>query len=138
MPVAGFSAKNARVQVNGTNLSAIKWMVTAKTDELDISNFETTTPDNIFADYTFGLQEAEVQVEAIWDANADPHANPPNIIAGGTITNLKLFLDKVNFASRCWTFPSFQIFTVTVDAEVRGIVKYTFTGKNKGAYTYPA
>ncbi len=134
--MAGFSAKNARVQINGTTLTANKWMVTAKTDELDISNFETVVGNNVYADYTFGLAECEVQVEAIWDAANNPHTAPPSITAGSTISNLRLYLDKINLAV-FWSFPVFQIFTCTTDAEVRGIVKYTFTGKNKGAFTYP-
>ena len=137
MPSAGFSAKNARVNIGAKNLSATKWTVNVKTDELDISNFETATPgSNLYADYTFGLQEAEVSVDAVWDGNNDPHSDPPNITAGGVLTNLKLYLDFVNLTN-FWLFPSFQIFTVSVDADVRGIVKYSFTGKNKGTFSYP-
>lgn len=136
MASAGFSAKNARVYINGTYLSATKWMVSTKTDELDITNFETTAADNVYADYTFGVKEAEVSVEAVWDASHNPHNSPPNIKSGSVLTNVRLYLDATNLSSY-WSFPSFQVFTVSTDAEIRGIVKYTFSGKNKGVFTEP-
>lgn len=137
--MAGFSAKNARVQINGTNFTANKWMVNIKTDELDITNFETTAANNIYADYTSGVMEAEVSVELIYDVLVDPFSGAPSITPGTILTNLILFMDRINFAgvNGRFLFPSFQVFNCSVDAETRGIVKYSFVGKNKGIFKVP-
>ena len=129
-----FSAKQARVQINGTNVLANKWSCKIKVDELDITNFETSG----YADYIGGVIEAEVDCDIQWNSSAHPTSNPPNLVAGATITNLKLYLDLANLHGAFFLFPSFLILDCSAEAEARGILRFTFRGKNKGTFSYPS
>lgn len=129
--MATYSGKNARVRIGGaTFLCAVKWSVSAKVDELDTTCFENSG----FATYIGGIHEADVSIEGNWENNI--HANPPNIGPNATLA-LELFIDATNLAGVKFTFPALLVTNCTVDVEVRGIVKYTITGKTVGSYSFP-
>jgi hypothetical protein len=129
--MAAFSAKNARVKINGTFYKAMKWAVKVKVDEVDISNFETGG----YADYTSGLLEAEISVEGFYDSGNPPY---PNLTPGSILSNVLLYVDFVNIPGSFWSFPSVLVFDTDNDAEARGTVKFSFRGKNKGTFSFPS
>jgi hypothetical protein len=133
--MAFFSAKNARVQINGANLFAMRWTITVKTDDLDVTNFETGG----FGTYFGGIIDADITCDAVWDSVQDPFNNPPAIqpavILGngqvGAGATVKFFLDFVNLGV-FWSFAGILITSVTQDTDVRGFIKYSFSAKNAG------
>jgi hypothetical protein len=126
------SAKNAKVRIGATVYTARRWNVNPTAEELDITNFEGAG----FADRISGIVDAEITVDADWDSAASNFANPPNIVTGQTLLNVKLFLNDTTGAF--WNFPSVLVTTTPVTAEVRGKVEVSFTAKSKGIFTYPA
>lgn len=129
--MATYAGKRARVQVNGSNLCATKWSVTNKVDELDVTCFE----GNGFAAYDAGVYDADITFDAFWEYNV--HAAPPLLVAGANAV-IRLYIDYGALAGTYFNFPTALLTNVTVDAEVRGMVKYSVTAKAHGTYTYPA
>ncbi len=125
-----YSGKNARVSVGGNFLCVVKWTINGKVDELDVS----CTESGGFAEYKGGVQEADVTLEGFWELNEhDPAFNiMPNVNQAVVIA-----IDVVNAVGSVWTFPALFISGVTIDAEVRGMVKITITGKGNGLFFYP-
>ncbi len=129
--MAIFSGKNARVTVGVTDLCMVKWTINGKVDELDVTCFESGG----YAEYQGGFQEADINFEGFWEL--DDHANPPNIMPN-TFNALTIFMDRINAGAGVSFFTSdFFISTVTVDAEARGMVKITVSGKASGQFNYP-
>jgi hypothetical protein len=139
------SAKNAKVRIStfvGTTetinvYTAKKWSVNPTADELDTTNFE----GDGFGDRIAGILDAEFTVDADWDSNNNNYLDPPDIVPGAEIFNVKLFLDgdepiSMTTDPRFWFFPSALVLSVPSNAEVRGLLTISFTAKNKGIY-YP-
>jgi hypothetical protein len=140
--MAFYSAKNARVQINGSNLFAMRWTITAKTDDLDVTNFESGG----FGIYFGGIMDADITFDAVWDSVQDPFANPPTIQPAAILGNgqtgagatVKFFLDWINLGV-FWSFSGILVTSVTQDTDVRGFIKFSVAAKNAtGAYTMPA
>lgn len=128
-----FSGKNARVslQLYGdgatTFLTGVKWTAHMRADELDVTNFNTVGQ----GDYVAGVHDFDFSMEGTWENNI--HASPPAILPGNVYT-LTVYVDIVNAVGRTFSSANFQVFDVSVDAEVRGIVKYSISGKARASY----
>lgn len=132
-----FSGKQARVSVNGINLPANKWTVNLKTDELDVTTFE----NGGFANFTYGVHEADVSFEAFWTTLVNPTSNPPKIQIGADVPCI-IYLDSglVSTANTSFTFnfPHLLITSLSVDTSVRDVVKYSVSGKARGNFSATA
>lgn len=128
--MAAFSARLSRVDVDGVKILANRWTANVKTDELDVTTFESDR----YGDFIPGIVEADVSVEGFFDSANNPHEDPPNIRAGAVIT-LTLYTDDV--ASDHFDFPFFLVTSCSVEAEVRGALRISFTGRNKGIFRMP-
>lgn len=129
--MAAFSARLAQVVVNGThNLLANRWTVQCKTEEIDVTTWES----NRYTKVLPGTVDAEVTVEGFWNAAQNPHQDPPNIRAGATI-NLSLYLNQVGGDS--FDFATFLVTSVSVEAEVRGCMRLNFSGRANGSFLLP-
>lgn len=127
------SCKNSRVQLNGANTYyATKWTVDIKADEIDVTNFESGG----FTEYITAYVDSNISVDSIWNAAVNDFTAAGQINTGRVITNLKLFLSTAAGAP-CFTFPSAIIISVTPDASVRDAMRYSFTARNQGSFSYP-
>ncbi len=118
-----YSGKNARVLIeNTTYLCAVKWTLDMRADELDSTCFNSAGQGRWLA----GVHDQEITIEGLWELGL--HANPPNINPGDFV-KIELFVDFVNSAAQVYTFYDVLLLDVNVDAEVRGLVKYTIRGK---------
>lgn len=124
-----FSGKNARVRIGlATFLCGVKWTVNMRADELDTTCFENVGFGSVIA----GVHEAEVTLEGIWENSI--HANPPDIMPGNSLI-VELFIDWQNLAGVKYFFPDLLVLSVNVDTEVRGLIKYTLSGKTRGTWS---
>ncbi len=125
-----YSGKFARVRINGvTNLASVKWTLLSKVEEVDDSSFE----DAPFTRVRPALKSAELTIDGFWEE--DIHQNPPDLSPGQYIT-VELFPDAIQLPGRRYYFPLVLVCSLSIDAEVRGIVKYTLSGKSDGAYAF--
>ena len=136
--ISGF---RGRVVVAGVPLLATKWNVTYKTELQDASSFEETTGGLLGANtpisrYVQSMSDLEFSVDAYYDAidGIIPAMKP------GASVVLELFTNKglasgINYAgdgaTKKFMFTGI-IDQLTVDTEVRGVIKYTLGGKVSG------
>lgn len=126
------SAKNAMVRVNGSTVAVKRWMVTAKTDALDITNSEGGGYDDSIA----GIVAADITLEFDYDSASPQLSNPPNLAAGQIISNLILYVNGTS--SYKWTFSYALVVESPLDAPVRETLKGSCTLKSKGSFTFGA
>lgn len=146
-PPTAISGFRGRVLINavGNNtivaLLATKWSVTYKTELQDASSFEETTGGEFggntpISRYVQSMSDLEFNIDAYYDAidGIIPALKP------GALVTLQLFTNKglesgVNYAgagdTKKFMFTAF-VENLTVDTEVRGVIKYTLSGKVSG------
>lgn len=122
-------------------LLATKWSVTYKTELQDASSFEETTggadgANTPISRYVQSMSDLEFNVDAYYDAvdGIIPLLKP------GAYIKLQLFTNKglasgVDYAgagdTKKFMFNAF-VENLTIDTEVRGVIKYTLSGKVSG------
>jgi hypothetical protein len=126
------AAYNARVRL-ATNVVcyATKWSVRPLVEEHDTSNFE----GNQFANRIAGLKDIEYTVEGWWDSGANNFDAPLSIQVGVTLSNVFLYVSGTT--GPAWSIPSSLITDTPHNADVHGLITFSFTAKGKGAYVYP-
>ena len=139
--ISGF---RGRVVIDGIALLATKWSVTYKTELQDASSFEETTgtigglvgANTPVSRYVQSMSDLEFNIDAYYDAidGISPSLKP------GSLVVLQLFTNKgaasgTNYAgdgaTKKFMFSAF-VENLTVDTEVRGVIKYTLAGKVSG------
>lgn len=135
--ISGF---RGRVTVGGATLLASKWSVTYKTELQDCSSFEEETGGaqgaiTPISRYVASLSDMEVSIDAFYDIETGiiPALKP------GTTAACELFTNKgasAQFgipasAARKFAF-NVIIENLTTDTEVRGVIKYTISGRVSG------
>ena len=113
-----------------TTLASVKWTITARCEEVDVSAFE----DGPYVRVRPGMRDAEISVEGFWEETL--HQNPPDLVMGEYVS-LALYPDRNNLPGRFFYFPLILITQLAIDAEVRGLVKITLTGKADGPFNFP-
>jgi len=131
MAFTPFSAKNAKVRLNGNTFTAKSWTVEATADEIDVSNFE----GNGFSDAIGGLKNATITVEYDFDGQSNPFDAPITLAPGQTGTNVRLYLNGTT--GPYWSFPSVLVTATPNSANVKEALKGTIRMRNKGTYTAP-
>lgn len=145
------AADNASASVATDALLATKWSLTYKTELQDCSTFEEVTGPapgtsgaaTPISRYVASLTDMEVSIDCFYDVNNGwiGHIRP------GVELNCKLFINKTANAvsgnsatagqvsdlstERSVAF-RFIIENMTTDVEVRGVIKYTLSGKVSG------
>ena len=125
------AGRRAKIRVGVTPLNARKWTWHPFTDMLDTTSFETDT----FADYIGGIQDSDYTVEGWYAADANMFDNPPRIRVAQVLTGVKLYINDV--AGPFVDIPSSVVADLSLMAEARGLVDFTFQARGKGAYQYP-
>lgn len=147
--ISGF---RGRVTVQGinpasaaVNLLATKWSVTYKTELQDCSSFEEVTGGATGAltpisRYVQSMSDLEFNIDAFYDIETGiiPALKPGAKIKCSLFTNKAPSADYGNLAiaGSPSTEKKFEfnalIENLTVDTEVRGVIKYTISGKVSG------
>lgn len=132
----GFSGRNASISYDGARLTATRFTISTRADELDITTFLLVQGgNNLFQRITTGMVDAELSFDAYWDTLQSPHDAPPSIMAGRmTVNPVRVNIDERVLGGgnpRTYTFDKFICFDCTIETEVRGIVRYTVRGKGK-------
>jgi len=138
LPIVG---PRGRAQVNGTNLNAGEWSVDPKADMVPVTTFEDSHTDgNTYRMHSAGERSASGSIKMYFDAKAgmDPHVSL-GLVAGATLTNVKLFVDKA-VGARCWSFPLAKVVGTPSAARVQGsnAIEVTVNFVNQGPFTPPA
>ncbi len=137
MAFAPLSAKSAKVRIGAgpTTITAKKWTVAMKVDELDTSNFE----GNGYTDRIAGLKDATITIE--FDIDTDAAGTNPwdaagyNFTPGTVLATVKLYLNDTT--GPFWLFTSAIILDFNNPTDVKEALKGTVTMKNKGTITPP-
>lgn len=136
--ISGF---RGRVNIGGVNLLASKWSVTYKTELQDCSSFEEVTGVNgaltPISRYVASLSDMECSIDAFYDLDTGlvPALRPGSKVTCNLFTNKGI---DANFgapgAAQKFTFDMI-IENLTTDTEVRGVIKYTLSGRVSGGST---
>lgn len=138
--ISGF---RGRVIVGTTTLLASKWSVTYKTELQDCSSFEEETGGangaiTPISRYVASLSDMEVSIDAFYDVETGiiPALKP------GSSVDCELYTNKaasVNFGIAAGVGGTAKKFAfkviienLTTDTEVRGVIKYTISGRVSG------
>lgn len=124
-----YSGKFARAVLDGHTLASVKWTALFSAEEVDDSSFE----DAPYKRVRPGMRQCELTVEGFWEAGL--HVAPPDLKAGNYV-EVRIYPDAANLQNQYFYFPLVLILTLSIDAEVRGMVKYTMTGKSDGRFSY--
>lgn len=127
-PVSG---KKGKITLNGTTVKLKKWSVNPQSQDHDSTNFESEG----FGEGLGGIREADVNFEGDWDSAQNPHDDPPNIMDGEVITDVRLYIDRDN--SLFFDFDEIRIISVPVNQEVRGVCQISVSAKTNGEFSYP-
>lgn len=139
--ISGF---RGRVVIDGIALLATKWSVTYKTELQDASSFEETTgtigglvgANTPVSRYVQSMSDLEFNIDAYYDAidGIIPSLKPGSLVVLQLFTN-KGLASGTNYAgdgaTKKFMFSAF-VENLTVDTEVRGVIKYTLAGKVSG------
>lgn len=152
MAAQAISGFRGRVTIQGlnpaaaaVNLLATKWSVTYKTELQDCSSFEEVTGGPGMAltpisRYVQSMSDLEFNIDAFYDIEGGiiPAMKPGAKIKCSLFTNKPASADSGNLASadnlsplKKFEFTAF-VENLTVDTEVRGVIKYTLSGKVSG------
>lgn len=135
------STRNARVEVfiwdAGVTvvLLATRWSVEARSDEIDVTNFETGG----FAEFLPGYVEANISVDGFYEKEGTPFAyniGTPMINAGNYV-GLTLYASRDAGGVDYFDFPKAFILSATGEAAVRDAARVSFTARNFGPFEYP-
>jgi len=128
------------------NLCTTRWQVSWKVDDIDVSCTEhgwvsadqARGPITPFTGHLPGITDIDISFDAFWENDLGLFESPPYLKPGAYLY-VDLFLHKTLVNHR-WVFSSVLILDCTMDSEVRGVVKYSASGKVSGGqitYFYP-
>lgn len=125
------SGTDGRMQINGVNLNVEEWDGEETVHDEDTTSFED-------GGYETGVTSTRVfdfSGKGYWDAAVNPHSNPPNLIAGQTLTNCRMYVSKASnlFAN----VPSARCLRIKITNKVKGRVDFEFSAKSQGSFTLP-
>ncbi len=160
--MAAFSGFGGRVRASGSALTATRWQVMWKTDALDVTNFEViggpaglsvlSTPPGPPTDaspfsqqgtdafggvatpvsaWCPGITDIDVTVDCYWDSSLSPFSKTAPLVVPGLIVLCTLFYDR-STTGHSWGPVEILIDSVSMDDEVRGVIKWSFSGKVAG------
>ncbi len=150
-----YAAWNSRISINFVVFAAYRWSVNMKSEDIDATNFEGGGFEEWVtfvgqAGVGLGLDGVgsaapanrtvvgcDLSAEAFWDAANNPlsGAGVLKLLPGTQIANVVFYVN--NSQVKSWLFPFVKVSTATVDAEVKGGVKFSFTGKSDGRFSVP-
>lgn len=131
--MAAISGFGGSVLVGSATLPVGRWTVNIRGEMVDTSTFE----HGLMHDYALVGREYEVTLDAFWDTNQNPFSTPLFLVPGGTAPTqtstqkvaLTLRFCRADTTTRIFSFVSFLVENVSVDSEVRGVVKYSLSGR---------
>ena len=129
--MAFFSAKNAKIRLGATVLTAKSWTATSEADELDVTNFE----GGGYTEVIGGVKKLTVQIEIDWDAAANPFDAPRTLTPGSTVATVKLYLNDTT--GPYWDIPILFIRSASNPMEVRQSARLSINGTGSGTFTHP-
>lgn len=131
-----YSAAHSKVRITGVAFVAKKWVFTPKAEALDVTSFE----GNRFGQYIPGIKDGDLSIDdADIDGANNPYDSPPNLQAGETLTDVRLYLnaDGNDVSGPCWIIDECLITEAPNTQEVRQTGKISIKGKASGEFHYP-
>ena len=124
--------KIGRADVGATTLEITGWSFEPTVEELD----STHTGSAGYGKVEDGVKRATLQISANWDADAHPTADPPNLVVGTKVSNIKLFLgDPAD--SNYVDIPSAMVTSKPVSSDTGSLVTWQCNLRVDGTWTEP-
>lgn len=136
--MAAYSGFGGRLRItrNGHTLALPvgRWTVNVNIELVDITN----TDSGDIRQYLEGYTVPSTSFDCFWDSNIRPFEVEPSLLPYQiNKTEVRLYIDKNN-DSLTWRFTNFIMETFEMTDEVRGVARYTVTGKQNANVTdYP-
>lgn len=133
-----FSTRNARVEVGTASvptqrIRATRWSVEIRSDEIDVTNFETGG----FAEFLPGYVEATFSVDGFWERGGFPFQQGGILVAAGNLVEVTLYAHRSTDNDDWFYFPQAFILSCAGESAVRDAARVSFTGRNFGEFQYP-
>jgi len=126
------SGKEGGITISGAVLCVSGWSYTEEITPLDTSN----TCSGGFETVIAGMKKLTGQFSAYWDADQIPSLDPPNIVAGAIITQMKLFHGPIA-ENKFALIDDALIISVAMTSDAKGLVSYQVSFQSNGQYTLP-
>lgn len=126
------SAKNAKVRLAGFVVRSTKWSAEIITQKLDVTNFDSTG----FGEYVQGGGISDANVEIEFPLEVTNMGMFATVLPGAFLPSC--FLYPNDTTSTPLTFALLAIESVTVSAEVRGVVQVAIKAYSSGSITLPS
>lgn len=120
--------------LSGTNthtLNITGWSV----DPTALEHRTDNTGGSGYSDRVTSILDCKFTINANIDAGDNLFDSPPAIIAGATLSTVKLYYQGTN--SGYFSFPSAKVLGVPVESKVDDLTKWTINCANKGTFSYP-
>ncbi len=124
--MAGFRGS---VKVNATILRCQRWSLRWHSDQIDVTTFVNAG----WASYISAFQDADIELECIYDPADNPYAGVPSLTPGSNVSVLIEFAK--NDAVNRFSFPAVTVTEVSSRVSVRDAVTYTVQAKILGYET---
>jgi hypothetical protein len=138
MPTTGtpLAGTGGRASVDGVNLRADKWQATPAVNDLVTTNFESVGDDGFTYEEGImtGIRSCELSIELFWDADQEPHTDPPNLRPGVIISDVLLYVSR---DLTPFTADEVRVTSVPIVTELNGVVRMTVVGRTNGQFTLP-
>ncbi len=140
--MAAISTRNARVRVTElttntvANILATHWTVEVRSDEIDVTNFETGG----FAQFLPSYVEAHISVDGFYETGGTPFTNGiagAGLILSGNYVSIFCYMNRQNVLNNAFRFDAAWIMTASGSSAVRDAARVSFTAKNFGQFFYP-
>ena len=132
--MAAISGWEGQVLIGGaTVLPVTRWNVSWKADAIDVTTMATGTGavlgnlSSPVSAWEVGITDMDCSFDAVWDMTMDPIGSSPPALRAGNLIRASFFLSQAN--NIAYTFTRVRITEVNIDDEIRGVVKYTVSGK---------
>ncbi len=135
------AALEGRIAVGAVILNWEKFDINVQADEIPVRTFENiATVQGVTAAFEGrlpGFLSLSLDGGGYWDADANPHTNPPLIRAGQYLSPVYGYVRKTG--TRRFTIASLLVLSVKVSADVTGSnkVMVNMSGKSSGIFYYP-
>lgn len=120
------AGKNSRVQVVATNLRMANWRTTARGDDLDTTNMESSGHEQ----GTIGTDVEEWELGGDWDAQQNAFDSPPGLFPRDDLGAIKFYLNVSDNVFH--SLATNRVLSSENGAEVKGKVTFRSSGKSQG------
>lgn len=127
------TGKNSKVTINGATVCVSSWSIDTSIEELDGS----TTCDGGFISTISGRKNASWSFTTFYDDTYQESAGVLANVEEDDVISIEIFAENVDITPY-FDAPTARVSSISVSADVNGLVTVTYSGTSNGEYAWKA